>query len=619
LDPLGVKKRSFMRWGPGPVFVSECLTEARRWQTYAARAFLVSALLIGMGAIWWAQVGSRPRLSLRVMAEVGQYYFYALVGVELALVMLAAPAATAGAICVDRARGTLAHMLVTDLSNGEIVLGKLGARLLPVFGLVACSWPVMALGTLLGGIEPAALVQAFGVIVAVAVLGCAMALALSVWARKPHEVVMACYTLWGLALLAYFLIALMMRSFGLKLPPPEWPLLLDPFWIALAPYVEPPGLNVTVYVGFVATCFGLSAALVVLAIVRVRHVATHQSLRGGRRTVALDVALGFMARMVRRLPAPWLDGNPVLWREWHRTRPSQWMTLLLLVLVVPMCIACLWEAARMIIWGIAEMSPNPGVLGYILLILFGFMMMAAIAPLALSEERQRGSLDVLLATPLTTRQIVVGKWLGTYRLVLLFLLCPAVLGFCLGAADNSLWFATVPARSMTVYKDLLTRRERLWGGMVLAGGLFAHGALVTSAGLLLATWVKRQSRAIVMSVSLFFVVAVAWPFLVLSLGPVLASRSQPSVRQGPLECYAALSPYALAVILPDYLGMGMEGGRSTIHWATGWSLGVAVLALVLFEVTVRTFDRKLGRVAGGTRSLARDQGAPLMMASAAVQ
>ena len=51
---------------------------------------------------------------------------------ELALILLAAPAATAGAVCLDKARGTLDHMLVTDLSNAEIVLGKLAARLVPV-------------------------------------------------------------------------------------------------------------------------------------------------------------------------------------------------------------------------------------------------------------------------------------------------------------------------------------------------------------------------------------------------------------------------------------------------------------------------------------------------------
>ncbi len=101
-------------------------------------------------------------------AKLGEHYFYALIGVELALVMLVAPAATAGAICLDRARGNLAHVMATDLSDSEIVLGKLAARLLPVLGLVACTWPVMAISTLLGGIDPTALTLAFAIIVTVA-------------------------------------------------------------------------------------------------------------------------------------------------------------------------------------------------------------------------------------------------------------------------------------------------------------------------------------------------------------------------------------------------------------------------------------------------------------------
>ena len=65
--------------------------------------------------------------------------------IELTLILLAAPAATAGAVCLDKARGTLDHMLATDLSNAEIVLGKLGVRLIPVLGLVACVLPVVAM------------------------------------------------------------------------------------------------------------------------------------------------------------------------------------------------------------------------------------------------------------------------------------------------------------------------------------------------------------------------------------------------------------------------------------------------------------------------------------------
>ena len=70
--------------------------------------------------------------------------------IELTLVILAAPAATAGAICLDKARGTLDHMLTTDLSNTEIVLGKLGVRLVPVLGLIACILPTRSVNELAG-------------------------------------------------------------------------------------------------------------------------------------------------------------------------------------------------------------------------------------------------------------------------------------------------------------------------------------------------------------------------------------------------------------------------------------------------------------------------------------
>ena len=191
-----------MRWGPGPVFIYECLANSRRWQTYALRSAGVAALLFAMAVIAMSSVQSAGS-SAREYATLGQAYFIAMIGVELALVMLAAPAATAGAICLDRARGTLAHMLMTDLSDAEIVLGKLAARLLPVLGLVACTWPVMAISSLLGGIDPIALTLAYAIILAVAVLGCTMALALSVWARKSHEVILATYTFFILALLLW--------------------------------------------------------------------------------------------------------------------------------------------------------------------------------------------------------------------------------------------------------------------------------------------------------------------------------------------------------------------------------------------------------------------------------
>ena len=93
-------------------------------------------------------------------------------------------------------------MMATDLSDPEIVLGKLGSRLAPILGLIACGVPVAALATLLGGVEFGAIAGLFVISVSLAVLGCTLALTVSVWAAKTHEVLMAVYMFGGLWLLA---------------------------------------------------------------------------------------------------------------------------------------------------------------------------------------------------------------------------------------------------------------------------------------------------------------------------------------------------------------------------------------------------------------------------------
>ena len=133
---------------------------------------------------------------------MGKAFYGTTAMILLGLVGLAAPAATAGAICLDKARGNLTLLFATDLSDAEIVLGKLAARLVPVLGLILCAAPVLAIATLFGGIDPVGLVGALLVVLACAVFGCTLALTLSVWGRKTHEVLMATYVFGILYLLA---------------------------------------------------------------------------------------------------------------------------------------------------------------------------------------------------------------------------------------------------------------------------------------------------------------------------------------------------------------------------------------------------------------------------------
>ena len=387
-----------MRWGLGPVFIYECLANSRRWQTYALRSAGVAALLIAMGSIASTSMQGSGN-TWRQYAALGEGYFFALIGVELALVILAGPAATAGAICVDRARGTLAHMLMTELSNSEIVLGKLAARLLPIFGLVACTWPVMAISSLLGGIDPIALSVAFAIIVAMSVLGCTIALAAprSGPGSRLHEVILATYTVFIAGLLLwpiwYFLTSI--RAVG---PPPPWTLLSNPFYVAFVPYADPGKLEYLDYLIFFGVALGASAILTGLAVWRMRPVACRGGADNSRR-----LRIGLIGRLTRLVTGPTLDRNPVLWREWHRSRPSVGMKVVVALLMGTTGVLCViasvayWKNGAGFgvrsPWEIAgpRHLPRPA----------RDLRLAPCWPrwraTSLAEERQRGSLDLLAA------------------------------------------------------------------------------------------------------------------------------------------------------------------------------------------------------------------------------
>src|SRR4051812_21999916 len=195
------------RAGLGPVFVYEWLTASRRWQMYALRAAFVGILFVAITVIWFAKVETdlraAPAANLNAHAQAGVALFYAFFGTLISVTLLLSPGATAGAVCLDKARGTLLHLLVTDLSSAEVVFGKLAVRLLPLIGLVLASVPVLSLCLWLGGIDPGAVLVAYAVTFGVAVLGSALAFLLSVWGRKTHEVLLAAYLFEVLFLLAY--------------------------------------------------------------------------------------------------------------------------------------------------------------------------------------------------------------------------------------------------------------------------------------------------------------------------------------------------------------------------------------------------------------------------------
>ncbi len=551
-----------MAWGLGPVFAVEWTLLSRRWQTYALRSLVVAGLFVALVVVWQTTVGHKHSLGLEDLARIGPPVFYGLVGTQLSLIILAAPAATAGAVCSDKVRGTLLHLLVTDLSTTEIVMGKLAARLVPVFGLMLCSLPVLALGSLLGGIDLWAVCGAYLVMAGVAVLGCSLALLLSVWGRKTHEVLLLNYLFWAVVLLSDPAAVAVERALGGSGRVSMLVARDNPYWVAFRPYLEPGTSNIGEGAVVLGLCVLASLVLVVIAVLSLRPVVVREAGRAERVSPR-----GWGFSVWRDVPGglrPLLDVNPVLWREWRRRRPSRWLTV----------VWGLYAAGAVAFSGFAVHWGNPSFSAWVngLQAALGLLLVAVVAGMSLFEERSGGTMDLLLSTPLPTSTIVWGKWWATFRLVPLLAVLPALV-VQFGHAGGPNPFPPDEHVGNTA------------ASIVLAVLIVAYGAAVTSWGVALATWVRKPGQALAASVVVYVLLTAGLPMI------LWAS----SMHGREVEGLVVASPF---FGVGDWTFRAAERQRSPdlLGWVGFWTGAYVVLTAVLVPATIKSFDGCLGRV-----------------------
>jgi ABC-type transport system involved in multi-copper enzyme maturation permease subunit len=101
-------------------------------------------------------------------AAIGQELFAGLMMVVTLLVVLLAPAFTAGAISLEREKQTLDLLVTTPISAVAIVVGKLLSALTYVFILIAASVPLTAVVFVFGGVAPDDVIRGYIVLFATA-------------------------------------------------------------------------------------------------------------------------------------------------------------------------------------------------------------------------------------------------------------------------------------------------------------------------------------------------------------------------------------------------------------------------------------------------------------------
>ena len=439
---------------------------------------------------------------------------------------------------------------MTDLSAGEIVTGKLAARLVPAVSTIFCGLPFLSLGGLLGGIEPAMIAGSLAVTLGAAVLGCALAFTLSVWGTKMADVVLMTYAVWlVVTLLPPTWLVLRLLAGVPRWPLPWWLEETNPILLIFPSTPLPPLVGLWLKTRFLMLVLLLSAVLAALA------------TRGLRASVLREPKAhrGFFPRW--RFPGPSLDTNPVLWREWQVRRPGKWgmvfagLYFLLAAACTVMFVSFTLTGSR------ARYVAGPFLNG--MQVLAGLLLLSISAASSLAEERVRGSLDVLLTTPLSTRSIVWAKWWGTYRAVPLLAIPPAVTLMAV-VWENGHWL----------------------GLFLVIGLVLAYGAVLTSLGLAIATWVPRAGRC----------GACAAGHVMITVGWVLCVAMFVRTPGVGIPCRMSFSPF-MGVALPTIVMQRDPRGEwaQVVGWLSFWIVVDLTLAALLMIAVLATFDRCLGR------------------------
>jgi len=291
----------------------------------------------------------------------------------------------------------------------------------------------------------------------------------------------------------------------------------------------------------------------------------------------------------------------VLWREWRRSRPSRLARIVWGLFIV----------ASLSGTGLGIFTASDGHRGSQMFLelvggfeaTFGLLLVSLAAPTVLAEERVRGSLDVLMATPLPTDRIVLSKWWGAYRVVPALALLPAVGAIVVATGDPVAAAALRPGPGQAPPAPLGAFDRLALVALPLAA-LLVQGAAVTSVGLALATGIRRLGRAVAVSVTSYALFAFGW--LVLAEMEVftgaLSWLGLISERDHETEFFlsmllAGACPLGGQIITTVWINRPGEATRGAFYVGQMVIiLATLLFALLVLALTMATFNRCLGRM-----------------------
>jgi ABC-type transport system involved in multi-copper enzyme maturation permease subunit len=383
----------------GPLFRYDLVRTARHNRHIPPRC-LYGGLLLGTVFLFYSSQFPSRTDSVDALFQPGQMrlseasnfanrFFWTFLGAQLAVVVLLTPAYTAGAIAEEKERRTLEFLLVTELSNREIVFGSLASRMGNLVLLILTGLPVLSLMQFLGGVDPNLVLAGFAATLLTMFSLGGVCMLVSVYARRALGAFVGSY----LIAVVYFIITAIILFAA------------DPLgsaWLLWA---------YAVCQGLVGLLFATAAASELRTVAREEQgtpaLAPPPRVAGPKVLAPVrNRADSVYEEPVLHGPRPDVSDPPMLWKECYvqqrlNTLPAG------LVLLCAAFFLMLGSAA-------ASQTKEQGIRPWgAALTCFVFLIGPFSAAGSISREREKQTLETLLVTPIERDDILYAKWLAS--------------------------------------------------------------------------------------------------------------------------------------------------------------------------------------------------------------
>ena len=415
----------------GPIFSREALTSPRQLRHFLIRSGYVAALFVLMYTAGQAMFGWQQVRSIGDVARFGSLVFQIFCLVQLSLVLFFALLFGASGVAQEKDKQTLILLLMTDMRDHELVLGKLFAGLLMVMVLVLASMPVLFLVLLLGGVGIDQVLWALAICAASAFTAGSWGLLVAYWREKTFQTlaisVLGFVILLGVVEGAVAGLEALPANSGWAHIAAHWMGLLNPYRVLLGvlnPLSGRAGLD-PAHVSAWDFLLVMATATVVIngiTILRLRVWNPSRTFGGtieaaeepaGETAGTMPVAAAQVAAAkdtrTRRIWA-----NPVIWREICTKAYGRKILVIKAAYVIVAALIAFSVAQTATSTDLVLGMISPAGVGLIGLCLISLILINAQAVTALTSERDGKTLELLLMTDVTAKEFIYGKLGGIF-------------------------------------------------------------------------------------------------------------------------------------------------------------------------------------------------------------